>query len=320
MKPYILKTMLGVLALPLMTACSESDDWTPGPQDTETGVIAYFPLPNQLSYIFDSEGPKEEMAIDVQVSRQITDQAVSFPITVISDVEGVVAPASVDFAAGEASKTITIDCSGLPKGQENKFTLALPADQTDTYGEGMTSVTYSVINSVWVQMADYARYIYSYSDYSEMYPSTYGDIYQLDGTNLFKLTDFFGSGLDVTFTCDSADDVVFTPLSNALFIDDSYGGGWDIYNEAEQTYPVWVPGGLSGYPALTNLYLYNDISYSLLRMIYQKKSTGYYGYIGLTTYLEFDDGSWNYGAYQVDFTLYKNPFDPTADDDETETE
>ncbi len=318
MKPYILKTMLGVLALPLLTACSDSDDWTPGPQDTDTGVIAYFPLPSQLSYIFDSEGAKEDMAIDVVISRQITDQAVSFPVTVIANVDGIVAPSSVDFAAGEASTTISVDCSGLPKGQLEKFTLALPADQTDTYGEGMTTVTYSVINSVWKQMADYARYIYSNSDYSEMYPTTYGDIYQLEGTDMFKLTDFFGSGLDVTFKCDSPDNMVFTPLSNALFTDDSYGGGWDLYNEAEETYPVWVPGDLEGYPAITNFYFYNDIDYSLLRMIYEKRSTGYYGYIGLTNYLEFDDGSWTYGAYQVDFVLYDDPFNPGSGDDDTE--
>lgn len=312
--------MLGALALPLLTACSDSDDWTPGPQDTDTGVIAYFPLPSQLSYIFDSEGAKEDMAIDVVISRQITDQAVSFPITVIADAEGIVAPATVDFAAGEASTTISIDCSGLPKGQQEKFTLALPADQTDTYGEGMTTVTYSVINSVWKQIADYARYIYSYSDYSQMYPNTYGDIYQLEGTHMFKLTDFFGSGLDVTFQCDTPDNTAFVPQSNCLFTDDSYGGGWDLYDEAEETYPEWVPGGLEGYPAITNFYFYNDIDYSLLCMIYSKSSRGYYGYIGLTNYLEFDDGSWNYGAYQVDFYLYDDPFNPSSGNNGNENE
>lgn len=319
MKPYILKTMLGVVSLTLMTGCSDSDDWTPGPQDTETGVIAYFPLPDKLSYIFDINGPKEEMSINVEISRQITDKAISFPITMITDAEGISTPETIDFAEGETSTTITIDCSGIPKGQPAKFTLALPSDQTDTYGEGLTSMTFSVINSVWIQMADYARYIYSYTDYSEMYPATYGDIYMLEGTNMFKLTDFFGSGLDVTFNCDSAKDTLFAPLTNAEFINDSDGGGWNLYNEAEQTYPVWVPGDLSGYPAITNLYLYNDIDFSYINMIYKESDLGYYGYIGLSPYLEFDDGNWNYGAYQVDFYLYENPFD-TKEDDENKTE
>ena len=181
MKQYIVKIMLGALMLPIITSCSDSEEWTPGPKDTSIGVSAYFPMPTKSSFIFDSEGKQENMNVDITVSRTITDEAASIPVILSSDAEGfsIVTP-NAEFAAGESSTTVTVNCGGISTGVKESFTITLPEDQTDIYGEGLAAVSCSVIKSEWKMISDQARYIYSYSDYSQMYPNTYAELYHLD--------------------------------------------------------------------------------------------------------------------------------------------
>ncbi|MDE6480034.1 MAG: hypothetical protein K2L45_07155 [Muribaculaceae bacterium] len=312
MKPYIIRTIPGALGLLLAASCSDSEGWTPGPQDTATGVSAYFPMPSKSSFIFDSEGKQEEMNVEITVSRAVTEAAASIPVILTSEVEGfsIVTP-TAEFAQGEASTTVTVNCGGISNGVKESFTLTLPEDQTDIYGGGLAAVSYSVIKSEWKEISDQARYIYSYSDYSQMYPNTYGTLEHLDGTYMFKLTDFFGSGLDVTFECPSTAQTPFLPLNNAMFgvAPEGYEGleCWYLYDEANQTYPEWIPGDISEYPAISYLLFYGLSNYTSIYMNYSPDTL--YGYIAFTCDVDFDNGDFAWGAFQADFFLKYNPFE-----------
>lgn len=304
--------MLGAVVLSIAVSCSHSEEWTPGPKDTSTGVRAYFPMPAKSSFIFDSEGKKEKMNVEITVSRAVADEAISIPVTLTSDTEGfsIVTP-TAEFAAGETSTTVTVNCGGISNGVKESFTLSLPENQTDIYGEGLPAVSYSVIKSEWKVISDQSRYIYSYSDYSQMYPNTYGTLEHLEGTYMFKLTDFFGSGLDVTFECPSTERTAFLPLNNAMFgvAPDGYEGleCWYLYDEASQTYPQWTPGDINGYPAISYLLFYGLSNYTSIYMNYYPENL--YGYIAFTCDVDFDNGDFAWGAFQADFNLKYNPFE-----------
>ena len=136
-------------------------------------------------------------------------------------------------------------------------------------------------------------------------------MYILDGTHMFKLLDFFGSGLDMTFNCDTPDPTVMMPLVNAdfesVYDEDKADLGWYLYNEEEQTYPEWVPGDAEGYIAISYLLFYAISDYNYCNMIYNPDTL--YGYIGLTVGVDFADGNFSWGNFQVDFNLKYNPFE-----------
>lgn len=307
---YALTSAVLILGL-MATSCSDSDKWTPGPQDTNIGVSAYFEKPATTSYIFGSDYDPEDMVIDVEVMRQDTKGDASVGITLKSDVEGFSCQNAVNFAAGEASATFQINCSAIPKGTPYNVTVELAEDQTDIYGIGTNQLTFSAIKADWKLLSDQACYLYSDYSYNAIYPATYGELYQLEGTKTFKLTDFFGSGLDITFECNKPENEVLIPLQNADFENvsdyDKEDLGWYLYDEAKSEYPSWVPGDVEGYPAISYLLFYSISDYNVLTMIYNQDSL--YGYIGLTVGIDFDNGDFKWGSFQVDFNMNYNPFE-----------
>lgn len=294
------------------TSCTDSEDWTPGENDTEVGVAAYFEIPAKTSYIFESDAAADAMIIPVTVARELTTEAVTMAINIAADGEGVSAPATVEFAAGQQTATFDIDCSGITKGQRTTITVGLPADQTDIYGQGYTSLTLSAIKSDWTLISDNVRYLYSDSNYNPMYPATTANMYHLEGTYMFKLDDFFGSGLDMTFECGNAQESVFRPLINADF--ESAAGEedspWYLYDDDKSDWPIFVPGKTTveeGDVAIQFLEFFATSDYSPCHMIYTPSSL--FGYIAFSTYVEQTDGNWAWGNYQIDFNLKYNPFE-----------
>lgn len=284
--------------------CSGSDDWTPGPEDTECGVSAYFPLPSKTSYVFDSEANPDEMTIEVTVSRTNTEEAASVPLSLVSDAEGFSIPANVNFEAGQASSSFLLDCSAIPNGKELAVTITLDPSQTNIYGSGMDELTLSVIKAQWILISDNVCYNFQY-----VYPKIMSNMYHLEGTTQFKLENFFGSGLDIIFNSPTKDISAFIPLNNALVIDEALKE-WELYDEANDLYPEWYPGGDTSNPMVTYLYVYGvgeyyDYTYGDM---YYNSSTGY-GYMYMSFYLETDDGNWTFCDPYIDFNLKYNPFE-----------
>ncbi|MCM1491227.1 MAG: hypothetical protein NC095_10450 [Muribaculum sp.] len=302
-----------ILAASLMISfagCSDSDEWTPGPSDEAAGTRAYFISPTKTSYIFDSESDESEQIIDVTVARLDTENATSVPLALTSETEGFSLLGNAEFEAGQAKTTVSVSCSGLPMGQRASFTLAVPEDQFYTYGEGLPSVSFSAIKASWVECADNVTYMYQYDAGGNMYPNTHGQMFRLEGTNQYKLTDFFGSGLEMQFICNTGKSTQFIPLINCDFnsAGSDYDGldYWYLYDDENQTWPEWTPGDVEGYPAVQYVGIYGSTGYSSMNMVYNESTL--YGYLTLATDVTFDNGDFSWGTWYVTFNMKYNPF------------
>ncbi len=307
---YIL-TGAAIIAMLAAGGCSNSDDWTPGPEDGDAGTAAYFPVPSKTTYAFTVEDAPETIVIPVEVRRNNDiDKAVSVAITSQTTDDAITIPTSVDFAAGEDKAVVNVDCHNMKQSVTANITLALPSDQTDFYSDGVDELTFSVVLSKWELISDNVRYLYSDTNYAAIYPATYDVMYHLEGTKMFKLPDFFGSGLEMTFTIDNPSGCGFFPLQNADF--DSYAGQedspWFLYDEENVDWPVWTPGDAEGYAPIEFLEFWGTEYYSWAVMLYDPSTL--YGYIGLSTgVMQVDNPDTIWGSFQVDFNLKYNPFE-----------
>lgn len=299
----------------VMASCSDSSDWTPGPQDTEIGVSAYFPPQSTYNFIFSSDSDAADREMTVTVKRVNTASAISLPVTLSTSVAGFTAPATVDFEAGQESAEFSISCADIPQGAFQDVTLILPADESDIYGPGVTSLSLSAIISDWDLISDNVTYYYYDGNNAEMYPSTTGEMYYLKGSNMFKVTDFYGSGLDMPFTANTPDQTLFMPTSNLITYADYYPGyedtyqSWYIYDSATESWPEWTPGGNPNAVGVSYALFYGTTEFSSINMIYD--SSTLYGYGSNTIDLQLSDDSYAWGYWQYDFNLKYNPFAAT---------
>lgn len=310
MKLKIYHILAAALLLPF-AGCSDTEEWTPGPEDNESGTRAYIVKPSKTSYICDIEAIDSETTIDVNIARTISDEAISIPLVLKSDSEGISLTGNAEFAAGQTETTVTVDFEGIPIGEWKTFTVEIPDDQFYTYGIGLPSVQFSVIKSKWIERSSKVTYYYWDDANRDIYPKTYGQLFQLDGTYQFKMTDFLGSGLDMEFICDTGKTTKFLPLYNADYAsaNDTDYHSWYFYDEANETWPSWVPGDVSGVAGIQYLWVYgydDDYEYSYITMV--DNSSTLYGYVYLNSYIDYTDGTGGYANLYATFNLNENPF------------
>lgn len=140
---YITKFLLmGIVAVAgLLSACTSSDDFEPGPKDS--GAQVYFPntIPSEFNVGDD------ESSVTIPVRRVVTDAAMTVNIlaSIEQGQEGILnIPSSVSFEAGSdlANLVITFDRSALVDGTEYKASLLLNDEQNLTqYGNYMIDIT-----------------------------------------------------------------------------------------------------------------------------------------------------------------------------------
>ncbi len=140
---YITKFLLmGIVAVAgLLSACTSSDDFEPGPKDS--GAQVYFPntIPSEFNVGDD------ESSVTIPVRRVVTDAALTVNIlaSIEQGQEGILnIPSSVSFEAGSdlANLVITLDRSALVDGTEYKASLLLNDEQNLTqYGNNMIDIT-----------------------------------------------------------------------------------------------------------------------------------------------------------------------------------
>lgn len=140
---YITKFLLmGIVAVAgLLSACTSSDDFEPGPKDS--GAQVYFPntIPSEFNVGDD------ESSVTIPVRRVVTDAAMTVNIraSIEQGQEGILnIPSSVSFEAGSdlANLVITLDRSALVDGTEYKASLLLNDEQNLTlYGNNMIDIT-----------------------------------------------------------------------------------------------------------------------------------------------------------------------------------
>lgn len=140
---YITKFLLmGIVAVAgLLSACTSSDDFEPGPKDS--GAQVYFPntIPSEFNVGDD------ESSVTIPVRRVVTDEALTVNIlaSIEQEQEGILnIPSSVSFEAGSdlANLVITFDRSALVDGTEYKASLFVNDEQNLThYGNNMIDIT-----------------------------------------------------------------------------------------------------------------------------------------------------------------------------------
>lgn len=140
---YITKFLLmGIVAVAgLLSACTSSDDFEPGPKDS--GAQVYFPntIPSEFNVGDD------ESSVTIPVRRVVTDAAMTVNIlaSIEQGQEGILnIPSSVSFEAGSdlANLVITFNRSALVDGTEYKASLLLNDEQNLTqYGNYMIDIT-----------------------------------------------------------------------------------------------------------------------------------------------------------------------------------
>lgn len=140
---YITKFLLmGIVAVAgLLSACTSSDDFEPGPKDS--GAQVYFPntIPSEFNVGDD------ESSVTIPVRRVVTDAALTVNIlaSIEQGQEGILnIPSSVSFEAGSdlANLVITFNRSALVDGTEYKASLLLNDEQNLTqYGNNMIDIT-----------------------------------------------------------------------------------------------------------------------------------------------------------------------------------
>ena len=140
---YITKFLLmGIVAVAgLLSACTSSDDFEPGPKDS--GAQVYFPntIPSEFNVGDD------ESSVTIPVRRVVTDAAMTVNIlaSIEQGQEGILnIPSTVSFEAGSdlANLVITFDRGKLVDGTEYKASLLINDEQNLTqYGNYMIDIT-----------------------------------------------------------------------------------------------------------------------------------------------------------------------------------
>lgn len=142
---YITKFLLmGIVAVAgLLSACTSSDDFEPGPKDS--GAQVYFPntIPSEFNVGDD------ESSVTIPVRRVVTDAAMTVNIlaSIEQGQEGILnIPSSVSFEAGSdlANLVITFDRGKLVDGTEYKASLSLLLNDEQNltqYGNNMIDIT-----------------------------------------------------------------------------------------------------------------------------------------------------------------------------------
>lgn len=139
---YITKFLLmGIVAVAgLLSACTSSDDFEPGPKDS--GAQVYFPntIPSEFNVGDD------ESSVTIPVRRVVTDEALTVNIlaSIEQGQEGILnIPSTVSFEAGSdlANLVITFNRSALVDGTEYKASLLINDEQNLTqYGNYMIDI------------------------------------------------------------------------------------------------------------------------------------------------------------------------------------
>ena len=143
---YLLLAVVGVVTF---TSCTEK--WTPGAKETNIGV--YFPEVTAF------EVSAEDTSVDITVCRNNTAEAASVSLRYEATdmdrnvVDFFTAPANVQFAAGEASTTLTVefDATQFVIGELYTLTIKLDANEATAYGISEASFPF-FIPEPWVSM------------------------------------------------------------------------------------------------------------------------------------------------------------------------
>lgn len=196
-KKYLWTLVCAALAAG-MSACSDSDDYTPAQPVPDDCQVVYFDASNATEYEIAPE-ETEGSVLTVTLSRLYATQEATVPLKVIAD-DVFSVPSSVTFAAGSTTATLPVTLSAATEGTYDLEISIEDEHYANPYIEVEGSPLYSITLTVvkWNLLGTgtfYYNGMWSGADSSQK-------LYQKDGTNIYKLPDW-GGGIDLMFTMDS---------------------------------------------------------------------------------------------------------------------
>ncbi len=280
------------------TSCSD-DEWTPGPAADPDSAGIYFPAQAAYSYTISAD---DSRIIPITVNRLNPEKAVSVPVVATVTGSGIELPQTIEFAAGERSAILDIDCSGMETKTSGSVSISFPDGYASSYGAGTESISVDItVTGGWMMLAEDIDV-----SFDAKYSSIKGNLLMLEGTKTFRLANFLNSGLNLDFNVSSetSSKAELIPLTNSISYvdvypeyDDEYDT-WILYDRANSTFPQWSPDGselqITEAQVLNTGYTYFGINA---------------GYRTFTLWASFSDGTSSYLYVDMNFTPLFNPFE-----------
>ncbi len=282
----------------LAVSCDKGDGYVQGPETPDGCIAAYFKSSNESSIILTPEEYAQSDVLTLEVERAVSDASVSVPVEIVQKSDRIEIPSSVEFRAGEATSTIDIKLNNLEEKVDYTFTIKLADEYVDHYTvrDGSDVFKGSVLIAKWEKVVEDGTFYFE----NEYFPTTYSDIYHLEGFNKFYIENFLGSGIDLGFSIKSYDEstgafVPFSdtdkktwagkmePLDHAMDDPDGYTYWWLMNDVSAQDYASWTPEGWSVGIDYINFYDSDDTTYNFIDLNGSTTSTT--GYLCSYTYL-----------------------------------
>lgn len=308
-----LKYIILLLAAAAMATSCDDNDYTPGQPTPKASVSPYFPAdaPNYCAF-----SPDDKMVAEIPVRRLKADQAQTLAIVSSGNEDGCFSvPASVDFDAGQKEAILSIDCSKLPPKEERKLHLTFDADQLDPYVDGLPALDLTAIVSVWTLYGKDVEVMFDNK------PAEASEIYMLEGSRQFKITNFVSSTIDLPFTVanepcypwgDGTKGYAITPTKNS-WENTSVANYWYFYDQDNDFWPVWTFDGITE-PSISYLQIFSPAEddgyyYTYFCPYYESSITPgkYYGYMCLSAYVDYADGTTGYPWIEINFEPLFDP-------------
>lgn len=273
MKFNIAKYLTIVAAGVMLTACSNDDDFTPGPATSPDSPEVYFSDATQAQYLLSTG---EAHTVEINLGRVVTEEELTVPIIANYVADGLTVPSEATFAAGEATTSITINVTDDYKlSTPYAFELALPDELVNYYSTTLPGTASISSKIVIVKPLVCSCYFYYY--YSKL-----GKRFNMDmmiiGDNKYYFPDFMGCGYPVTINVD--------PSTNDITMNCEVGTYYEDYSDFYIDAPLY-PGGDTAETYITDAYFYYP-GYS----VYFDDSSG--RGLALNVYMYMADGSSDY--------------------------
>ncbi len=211
--------LISAVALFALAACTQEDPYKPGDPTNTNGNNIYFSEKNPGSIVLGLA----ENSFTVTIERENSSNAVSVPLKAYSTSTVFTVPSSVDFAAGETSKDITVQFAGADPFVNYVLNISIPEEYTYQYKDQSVYPAFAVT----VLQEDF-KVIHSGTYYDDFWweESWDQDLEYSELKDAYRLSDLWTAGAGFEFTWDKSTGKVVVNGGNKLstgIVHSSYG-------------------------------------------------------------------------------------------------
>lgn len=204
---YISSALVGLM---LLSACNDNDytyEWAEADSADCMGV--YFDSSTPEEYLIMEEA---DLVQEIKVFRTNAANAADVPLVGKCDSPELVFPSSIHFDAGQTETSFQLDFSNLPLRQAVIYSITVPDEYLKKYSENYFNIKSKVVVSKWEpanQDGSPVKFVFtsSFGAYDvdgeweeKFYETIESEMLVLPGASRFRVLNFLGSGVDVTFS------------------------------------------------------------------------------------------------------------------------